>query len=992
MDALATVMLPKNQVLPKDPFSYDNLHKHLMEIKRTSSPGFPDGANGFSTNGQVIDKLGSKYIIDKVLAKINRMLSHFEATGFNGAYEDFFDKNPIDWKEELGAADTIMEPIRTFVKCEPTTYKKISTDTGRIISSVSLYDALLARALYSHSTTKQIGNYGKLPIKIGMSPFNGTAGNFVREYSPGKLNAKGLYVSTDKSKQDFRQPRPMFELLAEHYTNITIPSTGYNHDEIMKDPTLDKDYYLWFRVHSVHFKALSKCLFITSRGYIYEQIDGGMIKSGHFLTLDMNSVAQLIICFMRRFRDHASCDGNLLSLGDDLIEEIHDVSEVSSILEFNNSIGITTTCEATPGPIDQQEFCSSKFQYNDILGDYHFETTNFKKMLHNLSFETPNTTPQQTAGKIESLYLTNYFNADHRLLFVKLANYHNSKYDDPLLHVKLMPFPQVKKLYTVPVGFVQQSALAKSNSVVVLKNISLAQSKPIASPLPFTFFYSLFCPLFFLPLFFFMSLDKLIDSAITTVDHMEKRRNPIRSMVKHFKKASVKGSVKMKRPNPAKKKIQDVLKVAEREESTLGVRSIAEKNKHHQVVRTVNPDGSISLKKREYIGDINSSATFTTQLSQVVNPTNQILFPWLSTQAGSYDEYKFRRLVFIYEGRCPNNTPGQALAAFDYDLSDSPPVSKLSMNNFSDDSRINTDVYSTSARMTLPIRKLNKLKVYSTRGPSDTSNIPDVAHDVGQVFFATTNGPTSSVFIGEIWVEYDILLSSPQVNLASNTAFEMYLPVGGSVTYSSAIAFPGTPFVSVASNVIGYTPGAITFQAPGRYWFSLEYINTGTTPFSTVLPFAGIGVSSSITVISDWLGSSGAQGVNSSATTVVTNFLITVNTVPSAITISLNAGMVTACNSSFSAGYLVRVVGIPNNNSLKLAAHGINLLGTKPSNSTNQQLNLREAAGFDEKFPLSTDSTPIHVEVPTPPHSPQFYPISSYPVLNVPIKNRVTKP
>jgi len=62
-----------------------------------------------------------------------------------------------------------------------------------------------------------------------------------------------------------------------------------------------------------------------------------------------------------------------------------------------------------------------------------------------------------------------------------------------------------------------------------------------------------------------------------------------------------------------------------------------------------------------------------------LNPANAILFPWLSTIAGSYEKYRFESVKFEFVSSVPTSFPGRLYVAFDYDYDDNVPNDKTAI-------------------------------------------------------------------------------------------------------------------------------------------------------------------------------------------------------------------------------------------------------------------------------------------------------------------------
>jgi hypothetical protein len=94
------------------------------------------------------------------------------------------------------------------------------------------------------------------------------------------------------------------------------------------------------------------------------------------------------------------------------------------------------------------------------------------------------------------------------------------------------------------------------------------------------------------------------------------------------------------------------------------------------------------LKHREFV----TSLTYTTlagyagelvllpptdnALGLDLNPGNERLFPWLSTQAGAWEKYRFNRVKFYLYPKQPTTAQGWVCMCFDYDYNDPIPRTK----------------------------------------------------------------------------------------------------------------------------------------------------------------------------------------------------------------------------------------------------------------------------------------------------------------------------
>jgi hypothetical protein len=159
---------------------------------------------------------------------------------------------------------------------------------------------------------------------------------------------------------------------------------------------------------------------------------------------------------------------------------------------------------------------------------------------------------------------------------------------------------------------------------------------------------------------------------------------------------------------------------------------------------------------------------------QVINPLNPSMFPWLSTIAGSYEKYKFRKLEFSYSPIAPTTNAGSVILAIDYDVNDSNPISKQDLMAYQES--IRCPVWGSCTHKCLS-ENLNRLNQYFcaysiVTGPGTFENRSSRQNDVGMAYFctvATSNGNQQ----GELYVSYTIDLITPQLNTPDLTRYTL---------------------------------------------------------------------------------------------------------------------------------------------------------------------------------------------------------------------------
>jgi hypothetical protein len=172
-------------------------------------------------------------------------------------------------------------------------------------------------------------------------------------------------------------------------------------------------------------------------------------------------------------------------------------------------------------------------------------------------------------------------------------------------------------------------------------------------------------------------------------------------------------------------------------------------------------NGNMTIKHREYIADINVEETgFDLQFQFGINPGNNALFPWLSTVAQRFEMYKFRSLRVIYEPQTSSTSVGTLMLAIDYDAKDAPPQDKTQMMSYKNSVRSPLWYSCTHQSAAADLHRLKTNYILAGASPPDT----DIkTYDIGNLYVAIqSNG--SSVAAGELYVEYDVDLITPQIN------------------------------------------------------------------------------------------------------------------------------------------------------------------------------------------------------------------------------------
>jgi len=203
-------------------------------------------------------------------------------------------------------------------------------------------------------------------------------------------------------------------------------------------------------------------------------------------------------------------------------------------------------------------------------------------------------------------------------------------------------------------------------------------------------------------------------------------------------------------------------------------------------------DCKVIISHREFIGDISTVGNAFSVSNYNINPGNAVLFPWLSSVASMYQQYRFRGLIFEFCSASANalnstNTAlGRVIMATNYNVSRPNFASKLEMEQ---------SEFCSSAKpaedLIHPIEcnpEETPLKhLYIRSGPVD--GVQDLKfYDLANFQLATVGQQAASV-IGELWVSYEIELLKPRLPGQIAGAAAIDWAYRNTPTFSSADAF-----------------------------------------------------------------------------------------------------------------------------------------------------------------------------------------------------------
>lgn len=263
------------------------------------------------------------------------------------------------------------DPIRVFVKQEALKKQKYEEKRWRIISAVSLEDTLVDRVLFTRFQKRFIEAAGNTPSFVGLNPCFGGFRVFM------KLFGAGPYVCEDKSAWDWSVVEPLLELGLELILNLAVNPSDW-----------------WVSAVRARWDQLykqAKYGFELGGGLV-EQPYPGVVKSGCYLTIVLNTMLQYVL--------HALVNVSLkvhpvvgapFCFGDDTLRKLHPHEE--KYLSLVSSMGIKVKTELR----DKPEFAGFEFDHSRVLPVYR--SKHAFKVLH-----CPEETLYETMQAYQVLY------------------------------------------------------------------------------------------------------------------------------------------------------------------------------------------------------------------------------------------------------------------------------------------------------------------------------------------------------------------------------------------------------------------------------------------------------------------------------------------------------------------------------------------------------------------------------------------------------------
>lgn len=200
--------------------------------------------------------------------------------------------------------------INLFIKEEPHKLLKLEEGRLRLISGVSLIDSIVDKMIFDDIFSVALSVPGETPSMVGWTPLYG--GN---RFLSGKF-PNGV-VSVDKSAWDWSVPEWMIDLWLEFVLDMY---EGY------------PEWYL--DLVKLRFRLLFEEAVFESSGRVERQGMKGIMKSGCYLTIMLNTLGQLLLHNVINLTlGWEVCKGQPWAYGDDTVQDASfDVEEYARVM------------------------------------------------------------------------------------------------------------------------------------------------------------------------------------------------------------------------------------------------------------------------------------------------------------------------------------------------------------------------------------------------------------------------------------------------------------------------------------------------------------------------------------------------------------------------------------------------------------------------------------------------------------------------------------
>lgn len=753
-----------------------------------------------------------------------------------------------------------MDPCKVFIKNEPHKVSKLLDDRQRLIFSVSIVDNLLCMLLCNDQNKKEIEEWDTIPSQCGI----GFSDDKIQMFLNGVRKAfpDGKIKESDVSGWDFG-----------------VKPHDYDFDIFRRTLLNGGHFTKWRRIIEAHYYCMQRMLVALSDGSLYAQVYPGIMKSGWANTSASNSAKRFGAALLARWRVLGSLGdvmqgGGSKTMGDDSVEK--PFAKLDAAKQAYESIGKNIKAIKLT-TVDDFEFCSMRWvngtayplnEDKQLFNLLHYKPKDQQELDERAAQFSHEFRNSPNVGKLTALILASGWLTQFATASVPTANigfthlsFQNSNIQPVLTQ---MPrdctetcFSSIEWMHS-PAGHVESNTMTNKKGKKSVK--ATPKQMPKQNPKPKAKGNS--------EKGAFAASGRILGSSIGGLFGAPQLGGNIGKFLGNGIAAIMgQGDYQMVGAQPG----YNVL--------TNG----------SQIPKFSTSERTNIICHREYLGDIVGAGSNTfTNVAYPLNPGMSQTFPWLSTVAENFQEYRWHGIIFEFRPLITDfvtsGAPGVVVMATNYNA-DAPTYStKQAMEN----SEFAVSVKPTTGLIhgiecATPLTTLPQRYVRSGAVPP---NQDLRLYDYGNFQFANQTNLTQT--LGELWVSYCVEFFKPVLptdvggNIPSGhvcrSGVGNIVPLGTATTQAS-----GSLNLSVTSTNFSFS------AQPGQQYL-LNVYWSGTTIPSTAFPlFSYTGVSLKTYWNND--ASNLAEAPTNSATSAAMMYgaiVLATITSPGLVTVSLN--------------------------------------------------------------------------------------------------------
>lgn len=287
-----------------------------------------------------------------------------------------------DWNEPFH--------LKTFIKGEPTPIEKLLEGMPRIIVGLPVHKLLKHAAIFKNFTDALSANWELSPVKFGFVP--GNPGNME---NLAKWLGKGELVESDKSKWDYMFQSWCFEICEKITKELASKPLGME-DEVFEQYLAD--------ITQAFGEVYKSSLYRTSDGTVLRPTHDGVMKSGWFMTIAINSMAQVVLNTLVLMRlgysdDQILNDFKIIAGGDDVLQKLPGV-DLEAYKAESACLGMPIKSLIVRPDITEFEFFSTEIKFKKYEGTWSFKPIRFTKHIEHLRHVTLEDLPQALVSQM----------------------------------------------------------------------------------------------------------------------------------------------------------------------------------------------------------------------------------------------------------------------------------------------------------------------------------------------------------------------------------------------------------------------------------------------------------------------------------------------------------------------------------------------------------------------------------------------------------------